>query len=509
MIEIIILILGLAILLSSLYGIFMLARLIYGKMRQNQPEVSKGNSTTMGKIAKNSSGEKNNGLDKTTIRFLVIGLIALLMLIPITQVTGLVAEREGLYYKVLRGIADQWGKPQVISGPALVLPIIEKYVVDEKVKSQDGSEKIISKDVYKNKHLVILPKKLDKDIKMQEHYRHRAIYKSLVYEAAINVQGRFMLPDIKKMSDNLHQVRYEKAFVLMGLSDTKAINHVTKINLGSRQYTFEPGVRRNIGGINSGFHAKVTLEPEIDEYEFNFAFNTKGSSNIRFTAFGETTEVTILSKWQHPSFQGDILPTERKTVNDGFDGFSARWVIPSLARSFPQNWIAENDSYRLDSLKTGVDLYEPVFLYSLVSRAIKYGILFIALTFLTFLIFELTSKNMLHYIQYALIGLSMAMFFLTLLSLSEHIMFLYAYIVAAAITVFSISVYSYFGSRRAGQALVIFVLLSALYIILYSLLQLEDYALLMGTGLLLTVLLVLMWITRNLRAGSSKKLNGN
>jgi len=349
-----------------------------------------------------------------------------------------------------------------------------------------------------NKNLVILPKALNKEIEMAEHYRYRSIYKSLVYEAKIKVKGEFIIPDIEKFTDNLHEVRYDKAFVMVGLSDTKAINNVADFNFNANQYTFAPGVRLELGGINSGFHAKVFLSASKNQYDFEFGFTTKGSSNIRFSAFGETTQVDIKSAWPHPSFQGDILPTERNITENGFD---ASWVIPSLARNFPQSWIAEDKAYNLNSLLTGVDLYEPVFLYSMVNRAVKYGILFIALTFLTFLIFELTNNSRLHYVQYALIGLSLAMFFLTLLALSEHIAFLSAYLVAAAITVLSISVYAYFSSRKAGQALAVLVLLTALYIILYSLLQLEDYALLMGTGLLLVILLVLMWITRNLRAG--------
>lgn len=515
MIDIMGIFIGLLVSLSSLIGAFVLVRWLYKKLTYepedsissgasiinevSQPSPSKSKVSVKNQESNMSKFEFFN--DKISIRFIVIGVIALLMLIPISNVSSLVKERHGLYNTVLSGIASQWGRPQIITGPVLVLPIVEKYVINEKVKTTDGAEKAISKDVYRNKNVVVLPKKLETEIKLDEHYRYRSIYKSLVYQAQVKNHGVFVLPDINKLSDNLHQVRHDKAFVLVGLSDTKAINEVSKLEFGGVRKIFEPGTKLELSGINSGFHAPVDMVNNQKEYAFDFNFETKGSANIRFSAFGETSVIKVNSSWQHPSFQGGILPTERSVTDEGFN---AKWVIPSLARNFPQTWIAENRKYSLDSLLTGVDLYEPVFLYSLVSRAVKYGILFIALTFLTFLIFEITYKSRLHYVQYALVGLSLGMFFLVLLSLSEHMEFLKSYTISGAITVTSISLYTWFSGRKLGQSIAVFVLLAALYIILYSLLQLEDYALLMGTGLLLMVLLVLMWITRNLKVAENE-----
>lgn len=476
----------------SLFGLFTLIKWIIKKSKKGYKMSSEIEDKT------NNTNEPSliNMNNKITIRFIIIGVIALFMLIPLGSVSSVVDERNSLYQNVLRDIASQWGNPQTIAGPLLVLPIIEKYRVDEKIKIADGAEKIITKDVFRNKNIIILPKTLNQDITLDEHYRYRSIYKSLVYQAKVSTEGQFVLPNISQLSDNLHEIRYDKAFVVMGLSDTKAINDVSDFNIQNQSKSFEPGTNISLSGIQSGFHATIALDKNSTKYNFNFKFNTKGSSYIRFSAFGEVSTISLKSSWKHPSFQGDILPSERNITEDGF---SAKWIIPSLARSFPQYWIKEKTDYQLDSLLTGVNLYEPVFLYSLVERSIKYGSLFIILTFLTFLIFELTQKSRLHYVQYALIGLSLGIFFLGLLSLSEHIEFVSAYIIASAITITSISIYTWFNSKNFKQSLTIFALLSALYIILYSLLQLEDYALLMGTGLLLAILFVLMWITRNLK----------
>ena len=471
---------------AVIIGLVIMAKWLYNTFIYREDNIKKENIM-------NDIKSPTNSIAK---RFLIIGAIALLMLIPLAQVSSIVDERGDLHHKVLSNIASQWGNPQVVTGPALILPIIEKYNVLNKVTDSKGNEKMVTEVVYKHKNVVILPKLLNKDIGLTEHYRYRGIYKSLVYTSKIKVAGEFTVPNISKLSDNLDEVRYDKAYMLMGLSDTKAIEHVSKLTFGASAYSFEPGTKLTLTGINGGFHAPLELKQNQQKYAFNFNLKTNGSSSIHFSAFGEETTINLNSSWKHPSFQGAILPMERNITNKGF---SAKWKIPSLARNFPQTWIKEQHNYNLASLLTGVNLFEPVALYSLVDRSVKYGVLFILLTFLTFLVFEVTQKSKLHYVQYVLIGLSLGLFFLTLLSLSEHIEFLMAYITASSITILSISIYTWFSNQSFKQSLSILTLLTALYAILYSLLQLEDYALLMGTALLLIILFVLMWITRNLK----------
>jgi inner membrane protein len=475
------------VLISSLLGIFIAGKWIYRKILRQAPNQKENNML---------DNIPNNNANKLSLRFFIIGIIALIMMIPLASVNSVVEERNFLYKNVLENIASQWGHQQTITGPALIVPIVEKYIVREKTKDADGNEKTYDKVQFRNKHIVILPKQLKKDIGLKEHYRYRSIYKSLVYEANISISGNFILPDFNKLSDNLESIKYDKAFVIMGLSDTKAIQNVSTLDFNNKSYPFEPSTLLSLKGIESGFHAPLSITEAEHTYAFKFNLKTKGSSQIRFSAFGEKTDIHVTSSWKHPSFQGGILPTTRNITDNGFE---AMWKIPSLARNFPQTWILEDNTYNVGQLTTGVNLYEPVFLYSMVSRSIKYGVLFIVLTFLTFLIFELTQKSKLHYVQYGLIGLSLGLFFLTLLSLSEHMLFVYAYMIASSITLLSISIYTWFNNQNIKQSFLILTLLVSLYSILYSLLQLEDYALLMGTGLLLAILFVLMWITRNLK----------
>ena len=506
----------LAVLVSALVGFFIIGRWLYNRFYEDE-EPEKPHEESLGNpkaeqlsieeeevedILTNDKPVWSNNMKKIdfknsiTVRFAIIGLIALMMLIPLGKIGSVVDERSGLYDKVLHNIASQWGSPQEITGPVLVIPITEKYDVIETSKDAKGREKQTTKVVRKERNIIVLPKHLQTKIALQEHYRYRGIYKSLVYGADVAVEGDFILPDIMKLTDHLETVHYQKAYMVMGLSDPKAIEEVSGLSFGVMKASFEPGTKLGLKGIKAGFHAPLALHGKTSVHPFHFTLKANGSSYLRFSAFGEKSKIMVNSSWEHPSFQGAILPTKRQI---GAGGFEATWEIPSLARNFPQTWIYENHAYNLGSLLTGVDLYEPVALYSLVNRSIKYGVLFILLTFLTFLIFEVTQKSKLHYVQYVLIGFSLGLFFLVLLSLSEHIAFLSAYVVASAITIVSISLYTWFSSRSKRHASMIFALLLALYAILYSLLQMEDYALLMGTGLLLTVLLVLMWITRHLR----------
>ena len=491
-------IMGLFIATMTLVGLFVMGRWVYRKLNKNEGVVmTDDNEVVEGKEKRSIPKIESNSM---TTRFIIIGIIAMIMLIPLGKISSIVDERSSLHNTVLSDIASQWGRPQVVTGPALILPIIEKYNAYETVKDKEGNEKVELKHYTRNRNVVILPKLLNKEIGLNEHYRYRSIYKSLVYTANIKVEGEFDIPDISKISDDLAEVRYDKAYILMGLSDTKAIEKVSSLSLNTKSFSFEPGTKLNLNGIPSGFHAPVLLNKKENKYNFSFDLKTNGSSSIRFSAFGEESTINVKSSWKHPSFQGSILPMER---NISENGFTAKWKIPSLARNFPQTWIHELHTYNLSQLLTGVDLYEPIALYSLVNRSIKYGVLFIILTFLTFLVFEMTQKSKLHYVQYVLIGFSLGMFFLTLLSLSEHIAFLNAYIGASAITIVSISIYTWFSNKSVKQFGTILLLLTALYAIIYSLLQLEDYALLMGTGLLLFILFVLMWITRNLKVGES------
>lgn len=436
-----------------------------------------------------------NSISQSLItRFILVALLSLLMTIPLNMVESVVRERGHLYNSVLNSIASTWGQQQKLSGPALLIPYTEKFVTENILTDKEGNERKVNKTSYKHRTAIVLPDSLQINSDLKGHERSRGIYKSLVYSADLSLEGRFSRPDIEGLSEYIDQIHWEKAWIALGVSDTRAINKVSALNWSGQQMDFEPGTRIT-SLIKNGFHTPVAFDPSQSEFRYSLALNLNGSSGFYFEPFAKTTDVTITSDWPHPSFQGSVLPSERNITAEGFE---ASWSIPHLARNYPQLWVVENQQFDVHEFSAGVNLFEPVSLYSQITRTIKYGILFIALTYITFVIFELGIQRRLHMVQYGVIGLALSLFYLSLLSLAEHIDFMRAYIAAAALISVMISAYAYSAVRSLSRAGLVFALLSGLYFILYSLLKLEDYALLVGTILLLVILAIVMYFTRNI-----------
>lgn len=440
------------------------------------------------------SNSKQSFFKSLTFRSMLVGLLMLVMIVPLLMVDTIVNERNRYYYSVIDDISKGWGKDQTIIGPILSVPYVEHITSVETVTDSNGVTKTISRDVFKDKTMVLLPEDLNIHAKLHDEHRKRGIYKALVYKADLAITGNFDLNKLPKEGSNT-TIRWKKAWLSIGLSDTKAISSTTPLRWGEDSAKFEPGTRL-VKIIPEGFHASMKTIPKGEKRPaFKIQLSFKGSSGFKFAPVGETSVAMVESKWPHPSFQGDILPSS-KIISD--EGFSAEWRIPHLARSYPQHWLMGEESYKLNTITTGVNLFTPVSLYSKVSRAIKYGALFIGLTFLTFLVFEVTIKAKMHIIQYAIIGISLILFYLLLISLSERIPFIESYIYAASTIVGIITLYTFAVLKSFGKGIFIFILLGSLYAALYFILQMEDYALLAGAGVMLFVVIILMIATRNI-----------
>lgn len=435
--------------------------------------------------------------ESLTLRSITIAVLALVMLIPLSLVRDVVSERDYRYGEVLSEIAGTWGGPQTLLAPIVVVPYTETITKEEKVTDDDGKTRLIQSETHHQRTAQFLPKNLDIDVQIADEIRRRGIFESLVYRATVVVDANFGALDVQSLSDNISQIHWDKSWLAVGLSDTRAINSVDVFEWNESTRELAPGTRLHY--VPSGYHAplgdvsQATVQPT---HTLRIAMNVNGSGAFRFAPFGETTQVKISSAWPHPSFQGDALPDER---NVSAEGFSANWTIPHLARDYPQRWTSRQSEIDLAQFTAGVSMFEPVSLYSRVTRAVKYGILFIGLTFLTLFIFELSIDRKLHIVQYALIGIALSLFFLVLLSLSEHMRFARAYSCATILTITMISGYTWVVLRSFARTAMVVIMLTALYAVLYSLLQLEDYALLTGTALLVFVVSVLMYVTRNLQ----------
>ncbi len=462
----------------------------------------------------NAEGEQKNSLKllfaelatKTNslgFRFAIIAILVAIMTIPLQMVSEIVNERSHLYSSVVRDIANTWGHQQNISGPVLIIPYTEKFISEKIITDKNGNERKVDKTNYMQRTAIVLPEKLSIKADLKGEQRQRSIYKSLVYQADILLTGNFSRPDIEALSSHIDKIHWNQAWFSLGISDTRAIKKVSTLQWNNQQTDFEPGTRI-INIIKNGFHAPLALNTKSSSYAFSMRLNIKGSQGFYFKPFGKTTHVSLYSDWPHPSFQGNVLPDQHE-ISD--NGFKANWSIPHLARNYPQLWTLETQKFNTNEFKAGVSLFESISLYTQITRAIKYGILFLLLTYITFLIFELGINHRLHIVQYGIIGLALSMFYLTLLSVAEHTNFLNAYLAAAALIISMITLYAYAAIRSIGRTVLIALLLIGLYSILYSLLNLEDYALLVGTLLLLAILAIMMYLTRNI--GHKKEIETN
>lgn len=436
----------------------------------------------------------------STTHFLLIAVVALGLLIPLYMVDELTHERASLYRSAVSDIGRAWGGEQQIYGPLLLIPYTER-VLTEKTIVEKGESRKVQDVVIAEGEMVVLPVSLNMQATLNPQERQRGIYRSLVYESGLDMNGEFVLPSpdaLRRFSSALNSVSYDRARIVIGVSHPNALRSVGEFMLNDTPLRPEPGTGAFQGEFN-GYHIPVTLE-SMGKLHFKQSITFNGSEGLRFTPTGETSTITVTSPWPSPSFQGVVLPTTRDVSEKGF---SAVWTVPSLARDFPNLGAVNQYKRSFSSFSFGVDLYTPITLYTQVLRAVKYGILFIGLTFLTLVVFELSLGSRLHPVQYGLVGLSMVVFYLVLLSLSEHTSFITAYAAATCCIIGMNGLYVGAALHSVRQGCGVGVLLLALYMLLYAILQMEDYALLMGTMLVLLMLGVLMVASRNLNVRQS------
>lgn len=412
------------------------------------------------------------------LRMFITMIVALLLLIPAMFVQDLVREREQRRNEAINEVSQKWGYAQTITGPVLTIPY-KKAVKDEK-----GKIPICTK------HLYAMPDELRVNAVLNPQLRYRGIYEVVLYSSELKVNGVFTLPKFEEYKILSQDILWKDAFITVGLTDLKGIKNTIFIDWEERKYQAQPGVRStNIA--HSGFTFSPLLESSKNQYVFSMDIILNGSGEFSIVPVGKETRLTVKSSWRSPSFIGNHLPEERKVTKDGF---SAVWKIQQLNRNFPQSWT--DGEYKLGDFKFGVKLLLPVDEYQKITRSVKYALMFISLTFLAFFLAEMFSGRAIHPIQYVLIGLAMTLFYVVLLSLSEHISFNISYAIASIATIVLVAGYAKGVLKVLKASILIGSVLTALYIFLFVTLQLEDYALLLGSVGLFVILAIVMYLTR-------------
>jgi inner membrane protein len=421
--------------------------------------------------------------DSVMIKMLLIGVLVLGLLIPLAMVGSLVEERQQRQAGVEKEMASTWGEAQTVGGPMLAIPYV--------MTGADGKRE--------TSVAWFLPETLRIDGEVQPQVRSRGIYDLVVYQAGLRVSGAFRCPDFQPWGIRPADILWDQAGIFIGIHDMKGLRRAVRLSWAGRTFELSPGgalLGVWDGSLRTPIPSPAALQGQALPFRFDLALD--GSGQVRFVPFGKQTVVSLRSSWKDPSFSGPWLPESRRT---GPQGFTATWSVSSYGRSYPQQWLARDQEQLIPATPVlgsafGVDLIRPVDIYQKTERSVKYGVLFLLFTFLAFFLFEVFSPAALHPMNYLLVGSALCLFFLLLLSFSEHLPFGVAYGIAAAGIVVLITGYSWSVLQGGARALAMGALLCLLYGYLYLVLQAEDFALLLGSIALFVALAGVMYLTR-------------
>jgi inner membrane protein len=427
-------------------------------------------------IKKTSSYIKNSA----TLKVFSIGILVLILLIPSSMINSLINERESRKNSVVNEISSKWGSSQTITGPFITVPYKDFY------KDDNGNI------IFNTNYLHILPELLNISGEIKPEVRYRSLYEAVLYNITLIVNGTFKLPPISQLNIEQENIIWDKAFFSIGITDLRGIQDKINIKINESTYDCTPGLKTtDIAASGVGTLIKPLSNEGVNS--FSFALNLNGSEQLNFIPVAETNIIKLHSIWHSPSFNGAFLPTSREVTNNGF---SANWKVLHLNRNYPQYW--NGSQYKVEHSAFGLKLILTADIYQKVTRISKYAIMFIVFTFAAFFFSEIINKRKVHPIQYILIGLAILLFYTLLISLSEYMYFNYAYIASAISITLMITCYSYGIIKNKKFAYTILGILTILYSYLFVVLQLEDYALIMGSIGLLIVLATIMYITRKI-----------
>jgi len=421
--------------------------------------------------------------ESVLLRFSFVAFLILVLQIPVGIISSTVGERQTTRDSAINEVTRTWGSDQTIAGPILRVPWVTRW------KDEKGITRETAHASY------FLPEQLSVEGDIATEVRRRGIFDVPLYVTKLTIRGKFKTPDFSEWQVSPSDVLWKSATVSLGVSDPKAIRELVALTWGKQTHSFGPGV-----GDTEVFPAGIHLAlPNLNtsgtgEHEFSIPIVLGGSSSLSFVPFGVETEVKLKSPWKDPSFMGAYLPTTRTVTSQGFEAY---WKVLHLGRNFPQQWKdGQHKDNQVNSAAFGVSLISPVDSYHMTHRAEKYQLLFLLLTFMAFTLFEIFHRLRIHPLQYLLVGFSLCLFYLLLLSLSEHLGFERAYGIAAFAIVAIIAGYCRAILKTGVQAGAIAALLAGLYAFLFVLLNIQDYALLVGSLGLSAALALFMYLTR-------------
>lgn len=433
-------------------------------------------------------------------KFILLGFISLLLLLPTLLVWGVVEERAQRATDVAAEISLGWGGRQLINGPYLVIPYSVSVTRNNKTEQETRFATFSAEDAA-----------FLATFDVEE--RRKSIYSTPLYQSKLSIKGTFAAVSLDAITARDGKPDLNNAFIAMGIADTSGFRSDVDLKIGAgqtRALAVAPGLRgmaapgwratrtarpvrsRGRRTASGGIHALVNESEARNGFTFDMQFVLNGSRTVAFVPAAKNTQLSTTSNWPHPGFDGRFLPIQRSITDTGFE---AAWSIPNLARGID-----------LQTLGTGlpnpssiiqINFVEPLKFYQIISRTLKYAIAFFALIFLAVFIMELSGTHKLHWIQYILVGLAMVVFYILLLALAEHIGFDLAYGLAATATALLIALYvgRTLSAKRSG--IIMGVVIGLSYAIIYLVMKEQEYALLAGALIAFVAIATTMYATRD------------
>ena len=406
---------------------------------------------------------------KLALKLFIILIISLLLLIPRIIIQHMIDERHSTEELACEEVGEKWGPSCLVTGPVLFIP---------------GDSAI--NNVY------LMPEELQVQGDIHTRTLNRGIFDIKVYESSLVMEGHFVLPR-ELTADKLGHLRWQKAKLLFSVNDFRAFSDNPKLAyLGSPVELSSEGMQL---GNDAALSCAVAVQPLLEggKAAFRLEAPLKGSSALSIVPVGRTTKVHLTSDCPSPSFDGRYLPSDREITAQGF---TADWNVLALNRDFSQVLSSQSELGGAGTIDVGLRV--PVEQYQQTTRTIKYAYLIIFLTFAVVFFIEMRRRTPIHPVQYALVGIALILFYTLLLSFSEHLTFLVSYLIASAMTVALITLFMRAVLRNTRAALAIGGLLVLLYAFIYILLQLESYALLVGSVGVFVILAIAMYASQKI-----------
>lgn len=447
-----------------------------------------------------------NEISKTLgFKILIIVILGLLLLIPMGFINSVVRDRIRYQKEAVSSIIEPVGDSADIQGIVAAIPYMTRVI--------DSETKEIK---YVRKYIFYMPNEYNVEGDIEVSSLSRGIFKAPIFNSQLKITGRFdkYNAEIYNLDENNNTILYDEAMIIIGIGNKKNLMKLPIVLLNDNEELkyYEKNINISLNMFNNKFLYTISKDKILNGFDFNITMDIQGGNSLIITPLASENSFKISSKWKDPSFTGGFLPTKREVNNEGFN---AEWNIASFNTSFTKYWTSDENVNTANNINSDSYSYSDESIinnssnnvlisflllndnYQRISRSVKYAILFIFIPFFVLFLCEVLSKKRIHPVQYILIGIANAIFYLLLLAISEHIHFNLSYFISALMVTALTSIYIGYIIKSPKYTVSMAVVEALIYIFLFGILQLTDYALLMGTLGLFAVIALAMYFTRN------------